>query len=83
MAIDLERFKELKDKLEQRRNAAAQAEGRLQSLMERLRDDYNCKTVGAANKKLKSLERDLKKAEGEYDKLLEEEERYDDERDSD
>lgn len=52
---------DLKRRIEHARNQRAQAEGRLQTLMQRLESDFGIKTLSEGQKRLKQLQEETEK----------------------
>jgi len=70
--IDLARYQLLKSKLDKAQREVDRAQGSLDQLMVRLKDDHGCETLKQAEKKLKQMESDSEGAEQKYDRLLNE-----------
>lgn len=71
MSIDLDEYQSLKRKSEKAKADFARAEGALGQQMKKLKDDFDCASVEAAEKLLKSLEKEEEKAEQKYNEELE------------
>jgi len=61
--MDLKQFQKMKDRVEELRQNAARAEGRLSQLLERLESTYECSTQEQAEELLVQWEKDVKEAE--------------------
>jgi len=71
MAIDEAKFKQLKKRATDAREARDKAAGQLEATMERLETEFGCTTIKAAEKKAAKLAKDADIAEGEYDAAVE------------
>lgn len=71
MPSDIAEVSRLKKQADADARRAAEAEGAYKEVMRRLEVEYGVKTIEDAEKKLKSLENDVKKAEGVFNKALE------------
>lgn len=72
MSNTLKRYMELKRKTEQSQQEADRAEGALQQVMNQLKKEFGCTTLEDAKKKLDILEKQERKAEIEFEKLINE-----------
>ena len=79
MAWDNEQLLDLKDKIDTAKGKVSELNGQLQVLMNQLLNDWKCKTVEEAEKKLKemdinitNLERKIKKGTEELEQTVEE-----------
>jgi hypothetical protein len=70
MAIDLKKYQQLKDKVDQHQRDADRAAGALEQLMVQLKDKFGCKTLNAAKAKATILEEEAEAAEGVYNRAL-------------
>jgi predicted nucleic acid-binding Zn-ribbon protein len=70
--ISLDRYKQLADKVEKLQRDHDRAEGALSQLMGRLKSEFSCDTLDAAEKKLKKLEKEAATKEKEFDLALDE-----------
>ena len=70
--IDLARYQLLRSRLDKAQREVDRAQGSLDQLMVRLKDEHGCETLKQAEKKLKRMESDSEGAEQEYDRLLSE-----------
>lgn len=70
MAIDIKEYQRLKRAAADAKSEYDRAQGTLTTLMESLEEDFGCKTVEEAEKKLAKLEEDLKSAEAKYETEL-------------
>ena len=78
MAWDNEQLLDLKDKIDTAKGKVSELNGQLQVLMNQLLNDWKCKTVEEAEKKLKemdinitNLERKIKKGTEELEQSIE------------
>lgn len=71
MAIDLAEYERLKKKASEVKTEIDRAEGRLQTLMSSLQEEFGCSTIEAAEEKLEELKEQQKKAETSYNNSLE------------
>ena len=72
MPIDLDRYKKLKADVDRCQREADRAEGALAQTMERLADEFGCKTLKAAEAKAKKLAAEAEEAEQEFAGKLDE-----------
>lgn len=56
MSLNLDRYRELKAKVETHQREADRAAGALQATMERIQKEFNCKSLAEAEAKKKELE---------------------------
>jgi len=70
MAIDEKTFTALKRKVDNARSERDRAEGQLDAAMQRLEDEFGCKSLPAAKKKLATLEREATDAEAAYEEAV-------------
>lgn len=63
-------FEELKKKIENAKTRKAKAEGALEQAMTRLKDEFGCSTVEAAEEKLKQLQTEIDNDEIKLDSML-------------
>ena len=68
--MNIERFEQLKTKIDEIRRKHDRAEGALSNLMVRLESEHGCKTVKDAKIKLEQLKVKVRKAEKKYDDSL-------------
>lgn len=64
--MDLAQFDKLRIAVERWQREQAKAEGALESLLQRLKDEFGCETLEAAEQKVALLERQAAEAEQEY-----------------
>jgi len=77
MTIDIDRYNELKDEVDDAQAAASKAEGALESHMATLLEEFDCETLADSEKLLKRLQEKTETAETEYnEKLTEFEEKW-------
>ena len=67
MAIDERTFRQLKQRAQQARTARDNATGQLEAVMARLRDEFGCETLAAAEKKAVILTKEAALAETEFE----------------
>jgi len=72
MTIDLERYQSLKSNVERLRRESDRAEGALEQLMARLKEEYGCKTLSDAKELAGKLENEAAEATRKFNKELEE-----------
>jgi len=70
MAIDERAFKQLNQRAQQARTARDNATGQLEAVMTRLRDEFGCETLAAAEKKAAILTKDASLAEAEFEEAV-------------
>ena len=63
MTIDVERYQKLKDNVDRLQREADRAEGALDQLMVKLKEDYGCDTIEEAETKAAKLGKAATKAE--------------------
>ena len=63
---DLKDYLQLKKEAEEAQQQADKAEGALEGVMKRLKDEFGCKSLESAEKKLKELEKIEKKAKKDF-----------------
>lgn len=68
--ITEEKFRELKREYEEQKAAAERAKGAYDQLMERLRTEFECESLEAAQKKLRKLKVSVETAETEFNTAL-------------
>lgn len=74
----LQKYLQLKKKVDQSQQEADKAEGALEQVIKQLKKEFGCTTLEEAKKKLKILERQQQKAETEFGDAVEEfEEKWD------
>lgn len=66
--IDEKRFKELRRFAEEAREERDRAAGQLEAAMQRLEEEFGCKTIKEAQRKLKALQKETDAAIAEYEK---------------
>lgn len=67
----------LKDEIEEAKTKTAESNGQLSALLTQLADQYNCKSVQAAEKRIESLSTEIDKLQSQIDDgLTELEEKY-------
>lgn len=69
--IDEKEYKRIKRAADEARQARDRAAGHLEGVMERLREEFGCDTIQAAEKKLKTLTKEAKAAEAAYREAVE------------
>ena len=69
---DTEKLFELKERIEEAKTDKSKLEGRLEELMKRLDTDFGCKTVPAAEKKLKVFKKEITDMQSELDMGIDE-----------
>ena len=72
----IERYKELKAKVDRLRREHDRAEGALEQAMLKLKEQYDCKTLEEGKIVLSKMEKDCKRKRSKYDKAME---RFDEE----
>lgn len=70
MTIDIDRYKELKAKVDKCQREADRAEGALQQLMGRLKDKFDCETIEQGEELAEKLSREADEAEDLFDMAL-------------
>lgn len=70
--MDLKRYNQLKNEVDKLQREADRSEGALEQLMTKLKDEFECNTIGEAEELVLMLEKEANKAEKDYDKALEE-----------
>ncbi len=68
--IDEKEFRKLKQRADDAKEAKARAAGQLDAAMSRLEEDFGCKTIKEAEKKVKQLTKDATSAEAAYETAL-------------
>jgi len=68
--VDIQRYQNLKKRVDDSRQEASRAEGALSQLKKDLKDQFGVGSLKDADKLLKKMEADLEKAEGVFDKAL-------------
>ena len=68
----LDRYQKMKRKADELRREADRAEGALEQLMEKLKEDFDCDTLEEAEQLSKRLEKEAKEAEEQFDVAVEE-----------
>ena len=71
MATKLDKYLQLKKKVEAAQQKADQAEGALGEIMKQLKRDFDCSTLAEAKKKLKHLEKQEASSKKEFDAAVE------------
>lgn len=66
-----ERYQQLKNQVESARTEAARAQGMLDSLLQRLKNEFGCASVKEAKVKLATLCKEHSKLEAEFETMLE------------
>jgi len=75
----LNKYMELKKRVEQAQQEANKAEGALEQVMKQLKKEFGCTTLEQAEKKLSILEKQEQKAKIEFENAIEEfEEKWND-----
>lgn len=69
---DLKRFNDLKRQIEQKQQEADRAEGALEQLKGKLKEDFGCPTLQKAEEKLNEMLSQKEKIEREFEKALQE-----------
>ena len=67
-----EEYLQLKKKIKAKEQEIDRIKGKEESLMDQLRKDFGCKTLAAAKKKLKQLEKQAEEQEQEFQKQYDE-----------
>mgnify|MGYP001565121621 CR=1 FL=1 len=70
MAIDEQKFKQLKKQADDARAAQDRAAGQLEATMERLKNEFDCATIEEAEKLLVKLNKEAAEAGAEYDEAV-------------
>jgi len=70
MATKLDKYLQLKKKVELLQQKADQAEGALGEVMKQLKRDFGCSTLVEAKKKLKQLEKQEASSQKEFDSAV-------------
>jgi len=68
--ITEEKYKRLKQEVEEAKESAARSQGSLDTLMSNLKEEFNCDDLKEAKELLKELEEKKDKAEATYEKTL-------------
>lgn len=68
--IDLKRYNELKNRVAELEREANRAEGALAQVMEKLSEEFECKSLKQADRLVAKLEKEAKEAEDEYDEAM-------------
>jgi len=71
MAIDEKKFRVLKRQAEEARTASDRAAGQLEATMKRLEEEFGCKTVKAAERKVEELAAEAALVEEAYNEAVE------------
>lgn len=66
MSFNLQDYLDLKEKVEQAKKEAQKADWELEKLMKELKDAYNCETVDQAEALQAKVQKQVKKAEQQY-----------------
>ena len=69
--IDVEEYQKMKKKADRLKSEVARAEGKIEALVARLQDDFDCTSLDDAKKKLKKLRLDRDKAAKQFETELE------------
>jgi len=69
--IGQEEFDELKEEVRKAQDAASRAQGQLDELTERLKEEFGCSTVAQAKDKLDEMEKAEQKAQRRLDEAAE------------
>jgi len=64
--MDVKEFLRLKEELEDRKSALARLQGKRETLLQRLQEEYQCTGVGDATKLLLKKQKQLQKLEKDY-----------------
>lgn len=72
MALSIKDFEKIKSKVDQLKREQSRAEGALESVMERIKDEFDCDSMAEAKELQKKLNEAAKKAETKYREALEE-----------
>jgi len=67
---NLDRYQKLKGKADELQREADRAEGALEQLMDKLKDEFDCETLEEAEKLSKKLEKEAKKAEEDFETAI-------------
>jgi len=67
----LKKYMELKKKVEQAQQKADKAEGALEQVMKRLKEEFGCATLELAKRKLKLLQKQEQKAKTDFEEAVE------------
>ena len=70
--MKIEQLEELKKKIDSAKNKKARAEGTLDGIKKRLKEEFGVSTLKEAQEKLSTLEADIEKDESRLKELLEE-----------
>ncbi len=70
MAIDLEKFKRLKDRSEKSKSDADRAVGALDEQMKKYKTDFDLETVEAGDELLTELDQEIAEIEEKYDGVM-------------
>ena len=68
--MDLERYKELKQKVAELQQEANRAEGQLKGVMERLEREHGCASIKQTDVKVNKIQEKLTTLEANFDKAL-------------
>ena len=68
----IQNYMDLKKKVEEAQQNADKAQGALEQITNRLKDEFGCTTLEAAKKKLKNLEKEEEKAKTAFEDAVEE-----------
>jgi predicted nucleic acid-binding Zn-ribbon protein len=68
--MDLKKLEAMKAKIEEAKDTKARAEGALEPLMKQLEEEFGCKTVEEARKKLKKMQSEIEIAEEEIEEKI-------------
>jgi len=69
--IDLKRYKQLKEQVENAQQKADRAEGAFNTTMETLQKKFGCSTIKAGERKLEKMEEEEKKLQIKMNKAIE------------
>jgi len=72
MTVDLRRYEQLKQKVDQYQREADRAAGALAQLLERLKEEFGCDSIEEAEKLARKLKKERDKTEKEFAEALEE-----------
>lgn len=70
LAVDLEKYQELRKKADKAKADVNRAEGVLEEQMKKLKDDFSCETVEGAEMLLETLRLQEADADAKYNELL-------------
>ena len=70
--MKINRYEELKGRVDKLQRDHDRAEGALSELMGRLKEKHDCKTLKAAENKLEGMEGKVAKMEGDFDRAVDE-----------